>query len=492
MERDLSDAIAYFRVSSEFQAREGHAFDDYYRRMKNYGFRDDQIYSDVASGNDETRKGYQLVLAQVRAGKRRVFVPEFLRLTRSPGGWEEAMEDFRRAGASVVILGGVAMSFETPEDRYMARLMVGQGALERERNQYRSLKGFEFLRFQGKALRHCFGYKKENARLIPNLDEYKSSGKTVWAVARELVESFLTTGSCTATLTEMGLKYGAKLPGRNKNDYPRDLGAFKAWLENQTLLGNIEYFAARLWKKGKRSESGKFAQNQIVYGTHEPLITREERQEIDRLLAAKYRRRIQNRRLNLFPGLCYCVGCGELMKLSASHTTENGRKYAYDYLVCSLAYPPTHKKVEIKAGQSQPCDRRSSYSLTVQKVEVEVIKALCAAADRIANEVNIQNESPENPEVVALREQLFQYEKLAAIDLDLLPIIEKKRRDLAALLSVEMTDETNSELRDWLVQVSAQPGFWESCSALERQHFYSKLIDRIECDRGTVVVVLRV
>lgn len=59
-------------------------------------------------------------------------MPDFSRFTCSPGGWEEAMEDFRFCGAHIVLLGGAAMKFDTLEERTIARQMVTYAAFERE------------------------------------------------------------------------------------------------------------------------------------------------------------------------------------------------------------------------------------------------------------------------------------------------------------------------------------------------------------------------
>lgn len=49
MERDLTDAIAYARVSTQAQADEGHGLESYLEAFRRYGFQPDQIYWDVNS-----------------------------------------------------------------------------------------------------------------------------------------------------------------------------------------------------------------------------------------------------------------------------------------------------------------------------------------------------------------------------------------------------------------------------------------------------------
>lgn len=62
-DRDLSDAVFYFRVSTSRQHDEYSSFESYYYRAKQAGFSDEQIYSDIDSGANNSRKGYQMVLA---------------------------------------------------------------------------------------------------------------------------------------------------------------------------------------------------------------------------------------------------------------------------------------------------------------------------------------------------------------------------------------------------------------------------------------------
>ena len=55
--KNLTDAIAYCRVSTDKQADLGHALERYIQDFKRYGFSEEQIYYDIDSGGNNKREG---------------------------------------------------------------------------------------------------------------------------------------------------------------------------------------------------------------------------------------------------------------------------------------------------------------------------------------------------------------------------------------------------------------------------------------------------
>jgi DNA invertase Pin-like site-specific DNA recombinase len=496
-ERDLSDAIFYFRVSTTRQFEEHYSFESYYYRGKQFGFSDDQIYSDVDSGANNLRKGYQMALAQVRSGKKkRVFVPEFLRLTRSPAGWEEAMEDFRRAGAAVITLEGVMMKFDTPEERWMSRQMVANGALERERNQWRSLKGYEFLRLQGRAIRPCFGYKKvrdanKHTYLILNTDRYKNTNKTIWEIAIEVVETFIECGgNLSETVRRLVQKYDCRVSKKySYADFPQDHTALRDWLTNHSIRGNLEYFGGRRYKHLKQE---KQALRQVIYNAHEPLITPQQWETIQKLLALNnHLRKRPDTLRNPLQKLLFCAGCNGEMKVARSNTKS---QYFY-YVVCKDAYPnDSNKRIRQELKQLRRCDRRSSYGLVIQTVEANVIQSLCDRAFEIAK-IAIVDESShsDSPEITLLKQQIQEYELMALRDPDLLLILDKKRNDLQHMMIKQQENIPDLKLlREKLIKYGSDPEFWELATTTEKMHLYREFVEAVYCDKGEVTVKLRV
>lgn len=500
---ELSDAIAYFRVSTDRQAELGHGFDYYHHLLKQHGFTEEQIYSDIDSGGNNSRKGYLMVLAQIRKGKKRVFVPDFERFTRSIEGWEDAIKDFRKAGAKLITLDTGEQRIDTPEALYFTRMRVVQAQYQREQNQYKSLKGMEFKRVRGEAFRARFPYKliKDRAngdRLEPNLDLYKNTGKTVWEIGIELIETFLNKahGNLSETVRIMTAKYGVRQSRKmDFADFPHDHSSLRDCLLSEEIRGNLRYFAQTRLKPRARSLDRTPAP-ETLYGTHPALITAEQDRMIKDFLKVTSRiRKRPDTLVNPLQGLTFCAGCGSEMVVKSSR----GRATNYRYIVCRSAYPnDAHKRVKQEVGLLVRCDRRSSYGLRLETLEREVIMALCGRASAIA-QIYLPDavmEAPagtETEETRKLRAQIQQYEQLAVIDPDVIPLLEKRRSELQRLLQVESQEIlSKEELRRKLAEYGNSPSLWWDCSIEQRLILYREFVDRAVCDKGKVTVMLRV
>lgn len=494
IEKDLTDAIAYFRVSTDTQAEDGRGYDYYYHLIRQYGFSEEQIYSDIDSGGNDQRKGYQLVLARLRGGGvKRVFVPDFTRFTRSPRGWEEAISDFRLAGARLITLDGSNFSLDTPENIYMSRMLVANAAYVREQNQYKSLKGMEFKRLRGDAFKAKFPYKiikleDKSSRLSPNLDQYKDTDLTVWDVGSCVIQTFIyeCPGNLSGTLRILIDKFGIKEKQIDFTDFPHNYSALKDWLLSEEIRGNLEFYSKKRKTKKIRS-MGRQPDPIIVYNTHQKLITLEEDQNIKNLLQGKNQtRRNYDTIKNPFQGLMFCAGCGSPMRMSTAKQWSGGKRkekkrIIHDYVVCKGAYP-------ISLNQPQICDRRSAYGLELYQVEEIVIETLVSVAQQIA-EIGSVVESSDSSEVVKLKEQIARYELLAKSDPDLIPILDVKRRQLYALAEIQ-SGEVTDKLRDELKMAAQSLEFWNKATVLEKYFLYHDLIDSIMCDLGSVSVNL--
>lgn len=488
MRIDLESSVCYFRVSTDRQVTDGSAFEDYYTRFKTLGFKEEQIYSDIASGADDSRKGYLLVLARIREGIGKVYVPSFDRLTRSPVGWEGAMEDFRKAGAVLITLDGLTMKFDSPEERYMARMMAMNAALERERNQWRSLKGHEFLRLQGRALRPSFGYVKDGDHLAPNINQYKDTKLTCWQVARDIVRIFLDCGGLTQTLRILKEKYPYPKTKRIEFDnYPQDHSALRDWLSSYTIAGHTCYFPS-YGSRRKLQPKHDRQKTQVIYNTHPAIATQEEAERIKQLLLnLRTTRTKPDDIINPLNRLVYCAGCGSYIGMKSSRS--GGREYRY--MICQSAHPGSAKtRLLQESGELPWCDRRSAYGLTLEKLEAIVINKLCEKASEIANMAfgnPISN--PDSPDIEKLKEEVERYEQLSSDDPDLLPTLEIKRQRLTQLLSALPPALDTELLRRKLSAYGTDSAFWLAIPIKARADLYRDFISRITCDYGDVSVL---
>jgi hypothetical protein len=288
----------------------------------------------------------------------------------------------------------------------------------------------------------------------------------------------------TGTLNQIGKKYGVEKTQR-WCDYPRDVKSFRIWLTGQTIRGNLEYFTHRKLNQDKNYPT------QIVYNTHETLLTDSEIKHIDTILAQS--RTYRTRKIkHLWVGKLFC-SCGSPMIVSVSKTTSKLKgKTMYNYLVCKSAYPNTPQiKLKIANGELPKCNARTSYGLTVEKLDQMCIEGLTQRADELAVKVLPQSETTIPPEVIELRGQIKLYSRLVLDDADLQPILDKKRQRLNLLEATTAATSGNmvhEQLRQKLVEYGRDKQFWELATPSEKRLLYAEFIRQIVCNRGEVLI----
>ncbi len=327
--QDLTDAIAYCRVSTEKQFSSGHALERYIASFLAFGFSQEQIYWDIDSGGNNEREGYLKALEKVKQGIKRVYVPELTRFSRSVKGFEEAIELFSLNGAKLLTLDGHDFDLVTPTGLTNTRIMMAFAEQDRLIRKHHAIAGLKKRRDDGKPLRPLFGYLMGKYKLTPNQNQYKDTGKTYWQVARELFELFLECQNFSQTALTMCDRYGMEKLGGAGADFPRTTMAIKYWLSCQALRGNTEYYPLQRY--------GNSSRNKIIYDTHEALISSSESSQIDLIFKSISKIKTNLSRLtNPFVDLAFCV-CGGKMVNSCSKTKTS----TYHYLVCKNAHPRT-------------------------------------------------------------------------------------------------------------------------------------------------------
>ncbi|MGK7949808.1 MAG: recombinase family protein [Xenococcaceae cyanobacterium] len=493
MVKDLSRAVAYFRVSSLTQVHGTDTEQNYINRFLKYGFTKEQIIGDIGkSGGDNTREGYQRVLNLVR-GKHidSVFIPEITRFSRDIIDFEEAMGYFQITGVDLITLDGHKFRFDTPQNKTNVRMLILFAQQTREENQYRAIRGHQELRAAGKAIRSGFPYIKVDGRLIPNKNFYKDTGKTSWEIGREVIEVYLDCQNFHETLLRMTNKYGEEKIGKSWEDYPRSHSGLRKWISSQILKGNIEYFG----DKNHRSKSKQAPDNSIiVYGTHEPLITLEESKEVEKIISiARDSRSKTSKVLNLWTGKLFCE-CGASLRVNQSIKWLNGKKYQNNYLYCTEASPNSDKmRRQRKLGLSvAKCKHRKSYGLTVEKLDKIVIDGLCSRAWEIANLTYPEKSSNIlTPEIKELNEQIDKLKMIVGKDKELLAILNKRISHRDYLLK-ELGSKDSSHLREKLAEYGRDKEFWNKATPAQKKVLYSEFIDKIVCCSGKPTIFFTV
>ena len=485
MSKDLSRSVCYYRVSTTRQAEEYSSLEAYRDRFVKFGFKElTKHYFDVASGGKKDREAYQQVLELVKNNEiDTVYIPEISRLSRDIAHFQEALEAFQKSKASLITLDGHQFDLNTPTGALNTNLQVLFAEHTRLVNQHRALQGHKYLREMAKPLRPTFPYIKnaDKSKFLPNDIEYKSSGKSTWEVGRELITTYIETKNLSETIRLMMLKYGAEKTKGVGNDYGRNHSSLRDWLKSDVIRGHTSYF------KGRRYRYIKDAPEPItIYNTHQPLISPEEAETIEKLLSMYgIGRKNLGNTVNPFVGLLYCDKCGSKMKVSRCKTTAGN---VFQYIVCKSAYTNDSSiRAKQELGILKRCDRRSAYGLTLEKLEPIIINDLCQKATTIANIAYPDVDQPINPELVELEEQIGIYRKLAEVDEDMVPVLNKKIKRRDYLLNSEPVNR-KPVLRNQLIQIGQDKGFWQSIEFNDRRILYSDFIKKISIDKGVPTV----
>jgi DNA invertase Pin-like site-specific DNA recombinase len=475
MLQGFEDCVGYCRVSTQRQFVEGHGLERYIDALKRYGLREEQIYWDVESGASDKRTGYNQVLNLIKQGNiKKLIVPCFDRFTRSVDTWETVREELQKHKVTIIMLDGGSMKFETPEELLNSRIQVAFAAMTRDKNKYNSIQGFKFFRSQEKALQAVFGYLKVGDTLIVNHTLYKTSSKTYFAVARELIELFLTNRTLAGTIRIFCAKYGYESTrAKTYSDHPHSHTGLKSWLLHPLLRGNLVYF-------------NKIADKRLeIPNKFEAILSELEYLEILRIFEQSPITKGKNVKLvNPLMGIAFCAGCGSRMRsrLSSIRLKDGTTNHHY-YMVCKGANP--------ESGQLVTCDRKSSYSLTVQDCVDKVISALCLKADEIAIQA-VSLDAPNQEETPEIKELRAQIHKLCSLnDHDLVEIIKVKQTKLENLLLGLKTQVAGNDARyELMKQYAAMPQLWKLATVEEQFVLFQDLVKRVTCDYGVVTVEL--
>jgi len=198
-------------------------------------------YDDPAySGGHMDRPALQRLLADIEAGKvDTVVVYKIDRLTRSLTDFSRMIEVFERHGVSFV---SVTQQFNTTTSmgRLMLNILLSFAQFEREVTKERIRDKIAASKRKGLWMGGIppLGYDVEHRRLIPNAKEAK--------IVRHIFERFITLGSSTHLVKELGLdgvtsKGWTTQEGRVREGKPIDKSLIYKVLSNRVYLGEIRH-----------------------------------------------------------------------------------------------------------------------------------------------------------------------------------------------------------------------------------------------------------
>jgi DNA invertase Pin-like site-specific DNA recombinase len=461
--------IGYCRQSTQRQFLENQGLERYIEALKSFGVSPDNIYWDIESGSSKTRKGLNIVLGEIRAGKFDcLVVPSQDRLTRDVEQWESIAKEFKELGIAIVSLDRGELDMETPAGNFSNTILAAAAAMTRQVNQYNSIQGHRHRRMKKLPLRACFGYLLTDGKLIPNRNLYKETGLNYQQLVGILIDTFLEVQTAAGTVRRMCDRFGTDRIGRHEHDFPHDHTSLIDWLKNPVLIGTLVYFPK---KPDKRIE---------IPLSHEPLISDREFYTIQSILNSNQNIKNPDTLRNPLSGLIYC-SCGSPMVAKSS----GDKRYSkFHYVYCKAAYPI--------CGKPQTCDRRTSHGLKVSDYVKAVADSLQSRSRDVAEwgASGTDEYLVESTEIKTLKNKIAQ---LKAIDLPgLSDVILESETKLNQLLREEYGSHgANQQIINDLLISTSHPDFWESVTNLELRDIFRDLVDRVVCDRGEIIVTLK-
>lgn len=374
----MGRVLGYRRVSTQEQAQEGFSLAAQMERIEAFSRSQSwvlhEMYTDDGySAKDMDRPALQRLLMDMQPTDI-VVVYRLDRLTRSVMDLHALLRIFDERK---VAFRSVTEVYDTTTamGRLFITLVAAMAQWERENLAERVQMGMREAVRQGKWMGgpRPYGYLPVDGQLIPHPEEAP--------IYREIVRRYLAGAGARGVslwLEEQGLK-----PQRGK-----------LWRHKQVmyLLRNPVYRGDTVYGKHKwRGKTLVPGETITVPATHEPLISPEEWDELQRVL---------NQRTTLPPrtagspyplsGLARCSKCGRTMRFTRAHKSTTTKKHTYHQYYCNGI---THKE----------CDTKRHYGPTLEHT---VLNELVRLVDRAEMEEVVSHRLATQTNVGPKREQV--------------------------------------------------------------------------------------
>lgn len=404
--------IAYARVSTDTSEQQ-QSLSIQQSLLQSQGV--DRILSDVESGLNPARTGYQELRRLISVGHvSEVLATEFSRLGRNAIESDQFILLCDAAGVTVRTISDGVITMATAEAMIMTRLRSSMAQAESMRLSTRIRRGQAEARKQGRPLRRPpWGYRSNRATLEPDPVEFTS--------ARAFIDALR---AMDWRIIETLRSYPEPIPLTS-------VRTARYWISSPVIRGGLDYRRSGL----------------ILWDQHPPLLTHDEFQAYR--TATSLRRRSwganSNRPIRPLTSLCICATCSAGMKYYAGRNTPSLR---CNRETCIWYYRSIREAVVI--------------DYAVEQLRTHAAAHLAAAAT-----------STDSPQVLELRRQIEQLERLA--DPDLAAAVEAKRQRLEQLQAVPQIDSA-------LVERIADPAWWQQATVDELTVILHATIARITVD----------
>ncbi len=217
-----------------------------------------------------------------------------------------------------------------------------------------------------------YGYKKnpENRyQLVINEEEAK--------VVRYIFRLYLQ-GNGLTKIAKILTEEEIPVPGISRNiGTTRKTKLYNCWkqttisriLKNPVYIGNLEQFKRKKVNyKSKKRVSVPKEDRVICYNTHEPIIKKEDFDEVQKIITENKAFSKSTKHDYLFKGFLYCADCGA--KLYLTYSDYAYKKYGeYRYTTVCYTYSKYYNQ----------CSRHSNSIPILEKILIENIKKVCNA-----------------------------------------------------------------------------------------------------------------
>lgn len=392
----------------------------------------DEVVEDVQSGRESDRVGYQYLLEQIAARRvSELVITRVDRLGRDAADTDTVIAFCAKHNVTITALQGGEIESITPEGFFMSRILTTMAEVESRMLSLRVRKGLTAAREQHRPVRGRapWGYrvKSDKSSLEPHPIEFERATQFI-ALLR----------NCEWRMNTALTKWEQQGLG----DIPlHSCRSVRAWLLNPVIRGGLGY-----------GQVTNHQYNEIVWNTHEPLLSHEEFSTVERYFQQNKRMWGANhkRTPRLLTGLCVCAHCRKTMCYAGGRTVPSVLCKTRN---CPQQYRSTHEEVVKKA----------------------IIKAIRAKAEALAGFIE---EEPE--ELSRLRSEI---ERLQAMDdPDLTSAIESKQRRMRELHKSTTPDPVTVELL-------SRPRTWTHLTPDELRELFVQLVSAVEIGQQRVQAV---
>ncbi len=480
----MKPIIGYARVSTEEQA-DTQALDQQKSRLIKAGA--EKIYFDIESGCNPEREQLKKVLdLVVQKEVSTVIATRWDRISRNPQLYEEIKEIFRGSEVKLKLLDQGEIDLKTAAGELNSDLQVLFSIHESRMLRERVNKGFEYRRSREVAWsRPPWGciivndkYELDHVPLLYCLlihrpdnylalsDEPDNSKQLIWLsrakIARDLFDYFLQARKPTKLLRYLQDNYGLQ---KNQDlivpalkNFPTSRRGIQQWLQNPVFQGHTGY--QKYKKNGGVKTPDQWDIRRDTHPEHR-LITEEEAQEIQAILAANSKHFGQLDATFYLTGHIFCQTCKSKCGL------KRGGGYAY--------YGCQHS--------STVCSNRKVVRIV--KIEQAIITKLVQRAREIHQ---FSKEAMKSSKLLDLEIQYESLDKIPGSDFN--PVLKEAKEKLLKQIEIERSQTNDIATQMLCHPISQKINFWYSLTQEEREIFYNQLLERVVILDGEVTEVL--